>query len=164
MRIVTLILIIISLPFVTKSQSNAEKDEVMAVIFELFDGYREGDSAKVSATFAPGAQMQRVAARDGKMQVTPLSSVQGWLDYIGSGLEKEHDEPIWDYSVQIDNGLASVWTKFAFFLDGTFSHCGVDNFLLARIEGEWKIFHVVDTNQKEGCDIPDAIRQKSEKK
>jgi hypothetical protein len=164
MRNVTLILIIISLPFAAHTQSNTEKEKVMAVIYELFDGYREGDSARVSATFAPDAQMQRVSTVDGVIKVAPMRSVQGWLDYIGSGLDKTHDEPIWDYTVHIDNGMASVWTKFAFFLDGSFSHCGVDNFLLAKLEEDWKIFHVVDTNQKEGCEVPDAIRQKSEKK
>lgn len=163
MRIVTLILIIISLPIVAKAQSNDEKEEVMAVIIELFDGYREGDSARVSATFAPGAQMQRVSTVDGQIHLAPMRSVQGWLDYIGSGLEETHDEPIWDYTVHIDNGMASVWTKFAFYLDGSFSHCGVDNFLLAKLDTNWRIFHVVDTNQKEGCVIPDAIRKKSEK-
>jgi len=163
MRNATLILIIISISFFAKAQSDTDKEEVMAVIFELFDGYREGDSARVSATFIDGAQMQRVASREGKIQVSPPSSVQGWLDSIGSGSDKTHDEPIWDYSVNIDNGLANVWTKFAFFLDGTFSHCGVDNFLLANTDKGWKRFHIVDTSQKDGCEIPETVRQKSEK-
>jgi hypothetical protein len=162
MRKVTIVLIIISYPYFILAQSNAEKEEVMAVIFELFEGYRQGDSARVSATFTSDAHMQRVASREGEIQASPLRSVQGWLDYIGSGLDKTHDEPIWDYSVHIDNGLASVWTKFAFYLDGKFSHCGVDNFLLVKNNDGWRIFHIVDTNQKEGCEIPDAIRQKSE--
>ena len=164
MRKVTLIFIIISLPFLARSQSETQKKEVMKVIFELFDGYREGDSARVSATFAPGAQMQRVSMVEGKMQASASRSVQCWLDYIGSGLEKMHDEPIWDYTVNIDNGLASVWTKFAFYLEGTFSHCGVDNFLLVQTEAGWKIFHIVDTKQTMDCVIPDAVRKKSEKK
>jgi len=164
MRKVTIILIIISLPVLAYSQTDAEKEDVMKVIFQLFDGYRKGDSAMVSATFAKGAIMQRVAEKDGKMQVSEPQSVNGWLSYIGSGLEKVHDEPIWDYRVDIDNGLAKVWTKFAFYLDGTFSHCGVDNFLLVQTEAGWKIFHIVDTKQTEGCQIPDAVRKKSEKK
>ena len=164
MRIFTLILIIIGLPLFSQAQSGSEEKAVMAVIEKLFDGYRSGDSTIVSSTFAEGAQMQRVAQQDGKTVLTPPSSVQGWVNYIGGGLEKMHDEPIWDYSVHIDNGLASVWTKFAFYLDGTFSHCGVDNFLLVETEEGWKIFHVVDTNQKEGCEIPEAVQKKSEKK
>lgn len=162
MRKVTLLLILISSPFLAKSQTDAEKNDVMSVIFELFDGYRAGDSTRVSATFAPGAQMQRVVNRNGEIMVSPTGSVQGWLDYIGAGLEKKHDEPIWDYTVQIDNGLASVWTKYAFFLEGEFNHCGVDHFLLVQTKGKWKIFHVVDTSQSENCEIPETIRQKSE--
>ncbi len=140
------------------------RDDVLAVVNELFEGYRTGDSARVSKTFEKGAVMQRVANKEGKTIVTPTSSVQGWLNYIGAGLEEVHDEPIWDSVVQIDGDLASVWTKFAFYLDGKFHHCGVDNFLLHQTDEGWKIFHIVDTNQETGCKVPDAVRQKSENK
>ena len=108
--------------------------------------------------------MQRIAIKDGKTIVTPASSVQGWLNYIGAGLEEIHDEPIWDTKIQIDADLASVWTKFAFYLGGKFHHCGVDNFLLHKTDEGWKIFHIVDTNQEIGCNVPDTVRQKSENK
>lgn len=140
------------------------RDNVLAVINELFEGYRTGDSSRVSNTFEKGAIMQRIEIKDGKTIVTPTSSVQGWLNYIGSGLEEIHDEPIWDTEVQIDGNLASVWTKFAFYLGGKFHHCGVDNFLLHQTDEGWKIFHIVDTNQETGCNVPDTVRQKSENK
>ncbi len=148
----------------SKSNGHESKYGVLSVINELFDGYREGDSSRVSKTFEKGAIMQRISNKEGETIVTPANSVQGWLNYIGSGLEEIHDEPIWDTVVQIDGDLASVWTKYAFYLGGKFHHCGVDNFLLHRTDAGWKIFHIVDTSQEVGCDIPDAIRQKSENK
>ena len=148
----------------SNSDSPDPKYDVLLVINELFDGYREGDSSRVSKTFEKGAIMQRIANKEGKTIVTPSNSVQGWLNYIGSGLKEIHDEPLWDTVVQIDGDLASVWTKYAFYLGGKFHHCGVDNFLLHRTDAGWKIFHIVDTSQEVGCNIPDAVRQKSENK
>jgi len=164
--IITISLLVLCSMEVAMAQSsnlNDQQKEVMAVIEELFDGYRAGDSSMVAATFTKNAQMQRVQVKDGQSLVTNSDSVEGWLNYIGSGLEKLHDEPIWDYKVNIDGGLASVWTKYAFYLEGTFHHCGVDNFLLVNSIDGWKIFHIVDTSQVEGCVIPDAVRKKSEK-
>ena len=164
-----LIIITLSLPAVVWSQNNPASDSelnsdqkaVMAVIIELFEGYRAGDSARVSALFTKNAQMQRITLHNGETTVTPSKSVQAWLNYIGSGLEQKHDEPIWNYTVNIDKGLASVWTAYAFYLDGTFHHCGVDAFLLVNMHDVWKIFHIVDTSQEEDCEVPDAIHQKS---
>ena len=138
--------------------------DVLLVINELFDAYRAGDSSRVSKTFENGAIMQRISNKEGETIVTPANSVQGWLNYIGSGLKEIHDEPLWDTVVQIDGDLASVWTKYAFYLDGKFHHCGVDNFLLHQTDAGWNIFHIVDTSREVDCDIPEAVRQKSENK
>jgi len=51
-----------------------------------------------------------------------------------------------------------VWASYAFYLGKKFNHCGVDAFHLVKSEdGEWKIFHLADTGQKEGCNIPKKI-------
>ncbi len=168
-KVTILFLIIFGLPAMAWCQSDPASDPeldgnqkaVMAAIMELFDGYRASDSARVSAVFTDNAQMQRITAQDGKTGVSPANSVQGWLNYIGSGLEQTHDEPIWNYTVHIDGSLASVWTEYAFYLDGAFHHCGVDAFLLVNTQDDWKIFHVVDTSREEVCNVPDAIHQKS---
>lgn len=66
------------------------------------------------------------------------------------------DERIWDTQVRIDGNLASVWTKYAFYLGPQFSHCGIDHFLLFRRAEGWKIIHLADTRRREGCEMPPA--------
>jgi len=145
------------------TQSDASEEEaVMEVVFELFDAYRAGDSTRVRNVFHEKAVFMRVASKEGQ-PVLANGSVDGFVNYVGSGLEQLHDEPIWDYQVHIDGNLASVWTKFAFFLGGIFSHCGVDSFQLFKGNNGWKIFFLSDTNQRENCEVPDEIRTKSEK-
>ena len=138
---------------------SSEEKEVMAVIIELFDGYRAADSSRVRAVFTKDAVLQRAGTKEGKPVLTPSNSINGFVKYVGSGLKQVHDEPLWDYKVNIDGSLASVWTKYAFYLDKSFHHCGAENFLLFNDGNGWKIFHLVDTSQTEGCDIPAEISE-----
>lgn len=41
--------------------------------------------------------------------------------------------------VRISGPLASVWLPYDLYVDGKWSHCGIDAFLLSRTEGRWRI-------------------------
>lgn len=138
--------------------SSHETELVKKVIIELFDGYRAGDSLRVKNTFTQSATFQTAYYdKSGKSQLSQSSPVAKFTSYIGGGLTKEHDERLWDIEVKIDNNLATVWTKYAFYLDGEFSHCGAENFLLIKQHSKWKIFHLVDTRQQKDCKIPESV-------
>ena len=133
------------------AQTKNERTAVIATIQKMFDGMRAGDSASVSATFAPAAQLQTVfVGRDG----TPMLSGEGtgnFLSAVGSPHEKVFDERIWSYDVNIDGNLANVWMEYTFFLGEKMSHCGVDDFQLYKSENGWKIISITDTRRREGC-------------
>ena len=138
-----------------------DENEVKNLIIELFDGYRAGDSLRVKNTFTTNAMLQTAYYnKSGESQLSKPSPVSKFTAYIGGGFEKEHDEQLWDIEVKIDNNLASVWTKYAFYLDGQFSHCGAENFLLIKQSFKWRIFHLVDTRQQNDCKIPDLIKNR----
>ena len=42
--------------------------------------------------------------------------------------------------VLTEGNIASVWTPYDFYINGEFSHCGVDLFYLVK-EEDWKIAH-----------------------
>lgn len=139
-----------------------EQEEIMATIIELFDGYRAADSSRIRAVFTENASLMHVGKKDGEPHLGG-GSIDSFVNYVGSGLDKLHDEPLWDYEVHIDENLASVWTKYAFYLEGQFHHCGAESFQLFKSKEGWKIFLLVDTSKDE-CDVPDYIRVQSEKK
>lgn len=158
MRYITFVFLISTLVLSIETYAQKkEKSEVYKVVEDLFEGYRQGDSSMVSKTFMKGAVMQRVSSYEGKTTVSDPASVQSWLNYIGKGLDKVHDEQIWDPVISIDGDLATVWVKYALYLGKDFSHCGVDSFSLVKIDNEWKIFHIVDTRKNSSCEIPDEI-------
>ena len=41
--------------------------------------------------------------------------------------------------VRVASGLATVWLPYDLYVNGAWSHCGVDVFTLLRVEGQWKI-------------------------
>lgn len=137
----------------------SDDEQIKAVITELFDGYRAGDSLRVKNTFAENAVLQTAfydkTANSQLSQPMPVSKFTG---YIGGGLSKVHDERLWDLKIQVDNNLASAWTNYAFYLDNEFLHCGAENFLLIKKNGTWKIFHLVDTRQQTGCKVPESVK------
>ena len=128
------------------------EDAVAAVVQRFFDGMRSGDTAVMRSVTHPDARLMR-AGLDG-VDVVPLDNLIG---SVGSRSGDPLDEQIWDIKINIDDPLATLWTKYVFYIGDTFSHCGVDAFQLANISGEWKIIHVTDTQQTEDCHAPPRL-------
>ena len=135
-------------------------EKVNLVIQELFDGYRAGDSTRVRAVFTANAHAQTIlTSTDGEDKLSDVTSIDKFIDYIGGGLEEVHDEKIWDIKIHSDEQLATVWTKYAFFLGENFIHCGTETFLLRKVNNNWKIFYLVDTRRSSGCKLPPEIKK-----
>jgi len=136
-----------------KNESNKDSVLVHNAIIKLFDGMREGDSAKVHSVFYDNVRMLtsfRLKTGESKLNE---DSLPGFLQAVGNGHQEIWDERISNTIIQIDGDLAQVWTDYSFFADRTFSHCGVDAFQLVKDkEGQWKIINLIDTRRKTGCE------------
>lgn len=137
-----------------KSTQNIEtaKKEVVALIQQMFEGMKAGDSAKVSATFHPAAALHTTSLREGK----PVFRTETVADFLKSIATPKpagvvYDERIVRYDVQIDDAFASVWTPYQFYIGDKLNHCGVNAFHCVRTEQGWKITHITDTRRKDRC-------------
>lgn len=131
----------------------AEKAAVMAVVQKLFDGMRAGDSSMVRSVFAPNVRMITVAPRQGVMTASVTNGADNFAKAVGTPHAEVWDERIANEKVEIDGALASVWVDYAFFRGTTFSHCGVDHFLLTKDSaGKWTILELADTRRNSGCE------------
>ena len=124
-----------------------DKASVISVVDELFEGMRQGDSARVHRVFATPAQLHTIT-QEGALSETSLAR---FLAAIGTPHDEVWDERVSSYEVQIDGPLASVWTPYTFYRDTTLSHCGVNAFQLIRRPEGWKILQITDTRRQEGC-------------
>jgi hypothetical protein len=108
------------------------------VVQRLFDGMRARDGATLSSVFAAEARLGTQA-------------VAGFIEQVVAG-ERHLDEVTFDETVLIDGDLAMAWTPYNIYVDGQFHHCGVDLFVMRRLDGHWLITHLDDTRHTEGCD------------
>lgn len=136
----------------------SEKNKVMKVVNQVFEAMRTNDSTLLKTCFVETPNMfTSFTNADGK-SVLKKGDFQQFINIIGQPKEQVFNEPIWNEKVQIDDNLASVWVDYAFYVDDQFSHCGVDAFHLVKLDDQWKIFHLVDTRRKTGCEIPNEFK------
>jgi hypothetical protein len=133
------------------------RDAVLAVVEQLFDGMRAGDSTAVRAVFDDGARMQSISQEEGTPSIR-TGSVDRFVEAVGRPHEDVWDERIWDPVVQIDGPMAMAWTPYAFYLGDTLSHCGVNTFHFIRRGDDWKVFYLVDTRRQD-CEIPPDVQK-----
>lgn len=48
-----------------------------------------------------------------------------------------YTERYWDPTIMVHRDVAQFWAPYSFDVDGKRSHCGIDSFSLARIDGKW---------------------------
>lgn len=124
-----------------------DRDAAYAVVTRLFDAMRVRDTAAMRTAFVPGATLQSVSA-----QGLRSDSIDDWIGGVGrapAGVVL--DERLANEVVQVSGDLATVWVDYWFFVGERFSHCGVDAFTLARVDGRWRIVSVADTRQRSDC-------------
>ena len=54
-------------------------------------------------------------------------------------------------TILVRGPIAVIWGEYEFWIDGEFSHCGVDSVDLVKVEEEWKIANFMWTVEKENC-------------
>lgn len=154
-RILTPILICLTLNLI--AQQN-EKEQVLDVVNRVFEAMRTNDSTLLKQSFVENPNMfTAFIDQEGNSKLVE-GDFKKFINAVGSPKEVVLNEPIWNEKVEIDGNLAQVWVDYAFFLTDQFSHCGVDAFHLIKQEDGWKIFHLVDTRRKEGCEVPDEFK------
>ncbi len=127
--------------------------DVIAVVQRLFDAMRAKDTVALHAVLHPEAILSGPARDQQGHVVVRAVPVARFIAGV-AGATAHLDEQFWDPEVRIDGDLAAVWTPYAFYADGTLTHCGVDAFLLARMDDGWRIIQIADTRRREGCTGP----------
>lgn len=144
-------LVLLALLAAPALQAQPASDAPMAVVTALFEGMRASDSTAMAATLHPEARLlTAMVGRDGipTVRETPLPA---FLVSVAAAEPGSLDERLYDVEVRMDGTMAVAWTPYRFYLNGAFSHCGVNQFTLVREGADWKILQIVDTRRREDC-------------
>jgi hypothetical protein len=134
-----------------QSQSPAgaavDRDAVLATVQKFFDTMTSKDVAEAKRVLVADGRF--VSVRDDRPEPRP-STIQAYLDGLAAR-KQDYRERMWDPAVRIHGAIATVWTRYDFWVDGKFSHCGVDAFDLVKTSEGWKISGGVYTVERTGC-------------
>jgi hypothetical protein len=127
------------------------EQEVEAVIRSLFDGMKQKNAEQVAAAFSAEGLMQTVQQKPEGTTVGSNSVADFVKRIAGTPEGTTLDERILSYHIKVDGSMASAWTPYQFYVNDTFSHCGVNSFQLVKMSEGWKIVYIIDTRRKEPC-------------
>ncbi len=145
-----IILLLVNIACISNAQTT--EDSVKATITKLFDGMKNSDAAMLRSAFADSAILQSIGRNKEGKTVIENETVNDFADQISKLAKGAADERITYDVIKIDGPLAMVWAPYKFYFNGKFSHCGVDDFQLVRVNGEWKIQYLIDTRRRAGCE------------
>lgn len=106
--------------------SSSEVAAVTATVQAFFDTMAAKDVEGSRRVLAPTGRFNSVRDVDGKPAVR-TSAVEDYLRTLPAGKTAQR-ERMWNPEIRVRGSIASVWTPYDFWIDGKFSHCGIDAF------------------------------------
>ncbi len=151
MKPITIITLLLAVAAAAPAQAPPSPADpaILKTVERFFDAMRARDTVTLRTLVDSSARLVTALTRDGKPAVRS-AGIQRFIQSVG-GAQQLLDERIFEPEVRQDGNLATVWTRYAFYLGGTLSHCGYDAFQLARTEAGWKVVAIADTQRREGC-------------
>ncbi len=135
-----------------------DRAAILRVLQKTFDAVASGDPddwrpllTKEARTlsFAPGPD-----APDGALLMRERSLAKR-LEPMTPPRDRYFERWLGEPTVMIRGPIAVVWGEYDFWLNGAFRHCGVDTVNLAKVDGVWKIAHLMYTVEFEACATAD---------
>jgi len=148
----TLFLLLLQAGYVNADSS--EREAILAVMDKAFAAVRslEPDDWR-AIQLAEGTTLsfrQHPGGQPGELEMRISNNEEFIADLEPDGyenIERWTEEP----TVLIRGPIAVVWGEYEFWIDGEFSHCGVDSADLVKTGGEWKLANFMWTVEKERC-------------
>ena len=152
MRKVFLLTVVMFFFSVSYLKAQSSVDSVKMAIGKLFVAMKNSDSQAVLDCFADSAILQTIVKDRVGNTVIKTEKLIEFARVIAYMPKESADERISFDMVKVDGPLATAWTPYKFYVNGQFSHCGVNSFQLVRQGGIWMIQYLIDTRRKQPCE------------
>lgn len=128
--------------------ATAQEAEVKKAVTDFFEAFHAKDSVRMRAAFHENIVLHTVSSKAGKTKVD-VEAAQDMLVAIAAiPADVRFEERLLSFQIAVDGEMAHAWTPYEFYINGKFSHKGVDSFTLVKEDGTWKILYLVDTRRK----------------
>ncbi len=156
-------------PVCAQPDDRAAEAAVRQAAQDLVDSWREADAAKGNAVLHPDFRLTTRrdnfaaddADRTGPLPAVSVAGRAAMMALYANLRPGEWDDRLSDVAVHVDpSGIASLWARYRFHMDGRLSHCGAVALTLYRLDGRWRIVDFADTHhwaepgEADGCAPP----------
>ena len=126
-----------------------DRAAVVDMVQAFFDAMTNRDVEAMRSMLTPeGVFYGYRETADGLQIMRPTH--QRYVDGLADG-DRKLVERFWDPQVLLHDRMAAVWTPYDLYVDGEFSHCGIDNFNFLKTEEGWKITGIVFSMEPDNC-------------
>ncbi len=133
------------------AQNDAEA-EVKKVVETFFDAFHDQDSVAMKKVVGDNVLLQttgRNKAGDTQFKSQKIENLYRSIVSIPDSVQFQ--EKLTSWSIQVDRTMANAWVGYEFWINGEFSHCGINSFQMVNFDGDWKIVYLIDTRGRAGC-------------
>jgi hypothetical protein len=136
------------------SEPDPREAEVIAVAEDFLRALSARDGAWLDRLALPGGSVHAVGLEPGGalrgIWSRPFEDDVASLPTNPNALY----ERMWEPVALVHERIAMVWTPYDFWVNGAWSHCGIDIFTLIETEDGWRISSITYTVEMEGCPDP----------
>lgn len=143
------ILPLLLLIFSSAATAQGENKNVLAVIQEFFNAIEKRDTVMFNGVFHPQAHM--FVARPAGDSLHYISKPAVGRSTLKPGTAYRETMRDKGVKVEVHQNIAMAWVPYDFYVNNTFSHCGIDVFTLMKTKHGWKIALVAYTVEKTAC-------------
>jgi hypothetical protein len=133
------------------SAAQDNESDIKKVINNLFNSMRASDPQSLLTSFHEGASLKSILKDSTGKTLVKDELITDFAANVSRLPKGYADERITFDAIKIDGDLAFVWTPYDLYFNGKFIHCGVDAFVLLKLNDQWKISSLIDTRRKQGC-------------
>lgn len=135
-------------PFILNAQQKTDEDQIKAVILKTFSAMKAVDTVALKSCFTTNAllNVSQIRPEGTIVREVPITK---FVQSVMTRKLGDMDERVLSWGpILIDHEIASAWVPYEFYLNGKFSHKGVDVFLFVKTGNEFKIQTLLYNMQK----------------
>jgi len=131
-----------------QNQINKDEDQIKAVILKTFSAMKSVDSVALKSCFTEKAvlQISQIRPEGNIVREVPIAN---FVKNVMTRKAGDMDERVLSWGpILVDHEIATAWVPYEFYLNGKFTHKGVDAFILVKVGEEYKIQTLLYNMQK----------------
>jgi len=142
------LILLLSPLFLFGQNPTKDEDQIKAVLLKTFSAMKAVDTVALKSCFTTNAllNVSQIRPEGTIVREVPISK---FVQSVLSRKPGDMDERVLSWGpILIDHEIATAWVPYEFYLNGKFSHKGVDVFLLVKTGNEFKIQTLLYNMQK----------------